>query len=71
MGKNKSILTAPEIHNVPASIDKFRALPGKEATTNSEFYAFVTAPSVERDQFLAKCECVPEVSNNIVRQKFL
>jgi len=71
MEKNKSILTAPEFHNVPASIDKFRALPGKEAATSSEFYAFITTPSVERDQFLAKCECVPEVNNNIIRQKFL
>lgn len=71
MENNKSILTAPEFHNVPASLDKFRSLPGKELATSAEFYAFVTTPSVERDQFLAQCNSIPEVANNIIRQKFL
>lgn len=70
--RNSTIVTAPELPNQAASFAKFRTLPGKNTATADEFYAFITKPSIERDRFLATCECSPVITaENVLRQKFL
>lgn len=68
--ENETILSAPEMMNVSDAFSKFRLLPGNEIKTMSEFYSFLTMPSVERDQFLSDCNLSPVLNGNIVRQKF-
>lgn len=71
MEKNRTIVTAPETDDVVNLYDLFRTMPGNKEKTRREFYYLLTSITTEREEFLLMAKQVPEISGNVIRQKYI